>query len=430
MIEYLGQEDSKRPLSIAVFGPPGAGKSFGVVQVAQSITTKKVKKIEFNVAQFNSTQDLVTALHNVRDIALTPEIPLIFFDEFDATFEGELGWLKYFLAPMQDGKFKDGQTMHPIGKAIFVFAGGTARTLQEFSGEHLKDNPDKYSRYKEKFKSAKGPDFLSRLRGYVNILGPNPVEGKTDNFYVIRRAMLLRSMLKLTGARKYVFDSRGRARIDDGVLRAFLKIPRFEHGARSMEAIIQMSMLKGRKSFEQAALPPAEQLNLHVNAEEFNRLVVRDVLLAGARDLIARAIHEKFRKDQKGKKEENDASMQPWENLREDLKESNRQQADDIPGKLRKIKCGYSPVVDRKPAALVFTEDEVEILAELEHERWVKERLLAGWSYGNERDVDRKISPHLVEWKALPEDIREYDRATVRGIPQFMADAKFEIYRL
>jgi len=431
MIEYLGNEESTRPLCIAVFGPPGSGKSFGIVQVAQSISTKKVKKLEFNVAQFKSTQDLVNALHAVRDIALSPEVPLVFFDEFDATLEGELGWLKYFLAPMQDGKFKDGETMHPIGKAIFVFAGGTAKTLQEFAGEHLNEKPEKYAQFKEKFKSAKGPDFVSRLRGYVNILGPNPVEGKTDHFYIIRRAMLFRSLLRLSSARKYVFDGKGHAHIDEGVLRAFLKVPKFEHGARSMEAIIQMSLLKGRKSYEQAALPSGEQLKLHVNAGEFYRLVVRDILLAGAREMIAMAIHEKYRRDLKGQKPETDPSMQSWENLSETLKESNRQQADDIPGKLRSVQCGYAPFRGREPAEFRFTEEvEVEILAKLEHDRWVKERLLAGWTYGKNKDVDRKISPYLVPWENVPEDIREYDRNTVRGIPAFMADAKFEIYRL
>ena len=42
------------------------------------------------------------------------------------------GWLRYFLAPMQDGKFLQGEMAHPIGKAIFVFAGGTSWTLDNF----------------------------------------------------------------------------------------------------------------------------------------------------------------------------------------------------------------------------------------------------------------------------------------------------------
>ena len=60
-------------------------------------------------------------------------MPLVFWDEFDSAFDGDkLGWLRYFLAPMQDGVFQDGQSLHNIGRAIFVFAGGSHRTLDEF----------------------------------------------------------------------------------------------------------------------------------------------------------------------------------------------------------------------------------------------------------------------------------------------------------
>ena len=31
------------------------------------------------------------------------------------------------------------------------------------------------------FKDAKGPDFISRLRGYVNILGPNQTDDKVGS---------------------------------------------------------------------------------------------------------------------------------------------------------------------------------------------------------------------------------------------------------
>jgi hypothetical protein len=38
---------------------------------------------------------------------------------------------------MQDCKYKDGETMHPIGKSIFVFAGGTSPSIQHFSREQF-----------------------------------------------------------------------------------------------------------------------------------------------------------------------------------------------------------------------------------------------------------------------------------------------------
>ena len=126
--EYRRQGRQKRPLSVAVFGPPGSGKSFGVVQIANAVLPGEVEVLEFNVSQWRSGQDLVDALHRVRDAGLGGRLPLVFWDEFDAAREGEpLGWLRAFLGPMQDGRFQEGQVTHPIGPSIFVFAGGQPR---------------------------------------------------------------------------------------------------------------------------------------------------------------------------------------------------------------------------------------------------------------------------------------------------------------
>ena len=44
--------------------------------------------------------------------------------------------------------------------------------------------------------------------------------------------------------------------------------------------------------------------------------------------------------------------------------------------------------------------------------------------------VDEKISPYLVPWCDLTDEVREWDRQTVRALPDFLAKASFEIYRL
>ena len=48
-----------------------------------------------------------------------------------------------------------------------------------------------------------------------------------------------------------------------------------------------------------------------------------------------------------------------------------------------------------------FTDEEVECLAEQEHERWMRDRLNQGWTYGQTRDNERKIHPDLQPWAAL-----------------------------
>ncbi|HEV8612219.1 MAG TPA: RyR domain-containing protein, partial [Gemmatimonadales bacterium] len=436
MRQYLERRDSKRPLCLAVFGPPGSGKSFGVEQVAKSVgrmTEARVEKLEFNLSQFETTRDLVAALHRVRDEVLRGGVPLVFFDEFDCQFGTPLGWLRYFLAPMQDGAFKDGEAMHPIGKAIFVFAGGLSRTFAHFSREAFEEGRDEPARAAERqgFKDAKGPDFVSRMRGYVNILGPNPDPSKPgDRLYLIRRATILRSLLTRNWGSLLDPEEPERLNVDETVLRALIGVPAYKHGIRSMEAVLEMSLLEGRSAFEPAALPPLEQLEQHVDAEAFARLVLQGVLFTAARDAIAEAIHERYRRDHGKEKPPQDPSLQAWAELAEGLKRSNRAQADDIIRKLERIGCGYRPAKDGKPTPFRFSQQEVELLAEEEHGRWMKERSEAGYSYGPVRDAERKTHPQLVPWSALADEIKEYDRKTVRGVPEFLGQAGFEVYRL
>jgi len=421
MIEYIADETPERPLSIAVFGPPGAGKSFGVTELAGSIAPGKVKRVEFNVSQFESPGDIVNALHQVRDEVLQGKIPLVFFDEFDSQLGGEkLGWLKYFLMPMQDGKFRQGETIHPIGKAIFVFAGGTSHRFSEFYRDDFSEEDEKA------FAAAKGPDFVSRLRGYVNILGPNPAS-EDDRFYMIRRAMLLRFMLKKNAGQ--IFGDSGEARIDPAVLCAMIKVPKYRHGVRSLLALIDMSRLSDRRRFEQSAFPPKEQLQLHVDAEMFTRLMLQDVLFAESLERMARAVHEKYREDMKGKRPATHPAMRPWGKLSPGMRESNRRQALQIPEKLQAIKCGMVPVVGKAHSGVELKPAEVEFLAKMEHERYLAERKAAGWTHGPDND-EKKQREALVSWEDLPESERVKDRATVRGLPQFLEKAGFEIYRL
>ena len=226
--------------------PPGSGKSFAVKQMAREWLAggTRLEVLEFNVSQFRSDVDLAVSLQRVRDAAVQQLLPLVFWDEFDTPFEGRrLGWLARFLAPMQDGLFLEGGIPRPIGPAIFVFAGGTHSSLESFKDRAVNTS------------GAKATDFLSRLRGHVDVLGPNPRD-ENDRGYILRRALLLRSLLL---SRAPQLASNRSLSIDPGVLRAFLEAPTYLHGARSLEAIIEMSALAGRLRYERSSLPARHQ---------------------------------------------------------------------------------------------------------------------------------------------------------------------------
>lgn len=285
--QYICDNNITKPYSICVFGQPGSGKSFAVKQILKSLNSNykvNLEILEFNLSQISTTSDLISAFHQIRDSGLKGYIPVVFFDEFDSKLDGvPLGWLKYFLAPMQDGEFRENDVSHFIGRAIFVFAGGTCNSIQQFkdlqNDSHAKEN--------------KLPDFLSRIKGYLDIIGLNtlpcsnisnnkpdecwsksqkmmngdfknitrseknfiencPLRAKScvNDSYYLRRAILLRSMLEVRLHKK----DNEKINIEDDVISAFLNVTRYLHGARSMEAIVQTTDIYGLQKYTSSCM--------------------------------------------------------------------------------------------------------------------------------------------------------------------------------
>lgn len=435
--EYLSQEQQKRPLSIAVFGAPGSGKSFGITQVAKSLAPSRVQVLEFNLSQFEVADELIDALHRVRDVALSGQIPLVFWDEFDTPLAGnKLGWLRYFLAPMQDGAFREGQIIHPIGRSIFVFAGGTSERMEVF-GQSV--DP-------EEMRSAKVPDFISRLKGFVNVLGPNRQKvaseesPASDPYYIIRRAILLRSILQRTAPQLFhPQDEKNLLSIDRGVLRAFLKTREYKHGVRSMEAIGAMSQLAGKSAFERSSLPPEAQLDLHVDGQEFLALVQQMELTGELLEKLAEAAHEVFCQrlrelgyqpgDVTDEKTKIHSSLKPFVELPEDEREQHRDTVRDIANKL--VGSGYVMIQAKSnEPAFEFPGSQLEKMAEKEHERWMRLKIDAGWQYASQTNKALKHHADLVPWEKLPEEQKEKDRVMIRAIPKILQQAGYTIVRL
>ena len=161
IIDYNKSTDLGSPLCIAVFGEPGSGKSYTIEEMAKDIfPAEKCTITTFNISQMKSADELIDSFRLIQNDVLKDKLPIVFWDEFDSMYEQEeLGWLKYFLSPMQSGKFLYNQVEYKIGRCIFIFAGGTCATHKAFIDKCKETG----------MKKVKAPDFLGRLKATLDI---------------------------------------------------------------------------------------------------------------------------------------------------------------------------------------------------------------------------------------------------------------------
>lgn len=155
------------------------------------------------------------------------------------------------------------------------------------------------------------------------------------------------------------------------------------------------------------------------------RTCTADLVWGGSFETIAHAMHERWRTEQltMGK------PAPSWAELDESRKRSNRAHARDITVKLRSIGCELAPLRDWDAADFTFTDDEIEMLAMAEHDRWWQERLADGWTLGD-KDAELKKTPYLVPFEELSDEVAGWDRMFVRKYAALLASAGLQVIRV
>jgi hypothetical protein len=156
-------------------------------------------------------------------------------------------------------------------------------------------------------------------------------------------------------------------------------------------------------------------------------------LLLGTHELLARAIHEEYLRShvKEDATPETNPSLVPWDELPEDLRESNLRQADHIGVKLKAIRCSLERLSGRAVNTCELAPEDVELLAQMEHQRWREEREGMGYVFATgPKDLQKKTSPLLVPWVDLPDLEKEKLRENIRKMPVFLAKAGFQMVRI
>ena len=160
-----------------------------------------------------------------------------------------------------------------------------------------------------------------------------------------------------------------------------------------------------------------------------NHACNRTILLSENLDLLSRAIHGEYLLSKEEIKTVSDPRMQDWDSLDEHFKDANRQQADHMQIKLRAIRCYSSAKEAGDKVVESFTDEEIEIIAQMEHARWCAGKYLSGWIPGDETDLGKHIHKWLRPWNELPNDIKQNDYDAVNNIPKYLALIGEKIYR-
>lgn len=147
-----------------------------------------------------------------------------------------------------------------------------------------------------------------------------------------------------------------------------------------------------------------------------------ELVEGGSLEAIAHEIHRHYCQMQPA----GTPAPPPWPELEDALKDSSRAQARHIGVKLRSIGCVIAPLRNWQAKDFRFTDEEIDRLGTMEHDRWMQEKLAAGWTLGEE-DRALKKDPHLVPMDQLAPEVADVDRIFVRAIPELLAAVGLEI---
>ena len=186
--------------------------------------------------------------------------------------------------------------------------------------------------------------------------------------------------------------------------------------AKDREQILALPVQLARAGYDIQRLLPTDGLPTRDHSDHVERL--------------AEAIHELYLEQRRavGDPLGSTSSTVAWSELTDEFKNSSRAQARDVERMLAEIGYSLRPACTQADPT-VFTDAEVERLAQLAHERWHHERLRGGWRLGDARDDEALRHPDLVAWDELGEDRRAIDRYIVQGLGRAVTAAGQELVR-
>lgn len=146
-----------------------------------------------------------------------------------------------------------------------------------------------------------------------------------------------------------------------------------------------------------------------------------EVLFGSQLDAFAQALHEDYR--QRAQDTLNPQANVPFRELPEFMKMSNRWRADHTPLLLELAGLHLARDV-QSPVIIALSEEQVELLAQLEHRRYSIERRLVDIRFGSAQ----RQGARMPRWDDLTDEQKNWERKEITRLPEIMAGLGIELH--
>jgi RyR domain len=158
-----------------------------------------------------------------------------------------------------------------------------------------------------------------------------------------------------------------------------------------------------------------------VRAETIERILDRKG------DEMAIALHAHYLAAAKSLGVHSTAAIEAWDYLPENLRNANRSSVEHAPILL--AAAGYRMLAKPGIQSALPSDADLELMAKVEHRRWMADRIERGWRFAQTRDDSLMLHPDLIPYDALTENGKQKDRNAVRTLSSIMKNQGIAIVR-
>ena len=158
-----------------------------------------------------------------------------------------------------------------------------------------------------------------------------------------------------------------------------------------------------------------------VRAETIERILDRKG------DEMAIALHAHYLAEAKNLGVHSTAAIEAWDYLPENLRNANRSSVEHAPILL--AAAGYRTVTKPGLQSDLPSDTEIELMAKVEHRRWMADRIERGWRFAQTRDDGLMLHPDLIPYEDLSENGKQKDRNAVQTLSSIMKNQGIAIVR-